>query len=198
VADGQGHAAEAVSTPLFPTPWMYGQRKLTRVEIAVYAGIVAALIAVFASYMIDYMEMAEKTAMQTTLSNMNTGLNLDYAGRLIAGERMDKAGWMSGNPFALARTFPPGYGGELAGRDAASLPRPAWIFDPARREIVYLPRLHKHLRGTGEAEIRFRLDLHPSGFGFVLVPVSPYDWSLSESETISHIACRRGCTPLFS
>jgi hypothetical protein len=177
---------------------MYGRRKLTRVEIAVYAVIVAALIVVFASYMIDYMEMAEKTAMETTLSNMNTALTLNYAGRFISGERIDKAQWVSGNPFELAGTFPPGYGGDLAARDPATLPRPAWLFDSARREMVYLPRLHKYLKATGEPEIRFRLDLHPSGFGFVLVPASPYDWSLGESEEISHIACRRDSTPLFS
>ena len=187
-----------MSTPLFPTAWMYGRRKLTRVEMAVYAVMVAALIVVFASYMLDYMEIAEKTAMETTVRNVNSALNLSYAGRLIAGERLDKAQWIGANPFELARTFPPGYAGELLTADSATLARPAWFFDSRSREIVYLPRLYKHLRATEEGEVRFRLEPHPSGLGFALVPTSTYDWSLGSLEKNSHIACRTARTPLFS
>jgi hypothetical protein len=177
---------------------MYGRRKLTRVEMAVYAVIVAALIVLFASYMLDYMEMAEKTAMETTLSNMTTALNLSYAGRVIAGEPVDKGRWVDANPFELARTFPPGYGGELGRRDPDTMSRPAWLFDSTSHEILYLPRLHRYLRSTRDAQVRFRLESHPSGFGFALLPAFPYEWSLSQSEKNSQIACRRACTPLFS
>lgn len=187
-----------MSTPLVPTPWMYGRRKLTRVEIAVYAVIVATLIVVFTSYMLDYMEMAEKAAMETTLSNVTTALNLRYAAALMAGESVDSARWQRANPIELAQAFPPGYGGELNGRDASRLDRPSWFFDAARAEVLYLPRLHAHLISASGAEIRFHLVRHPSGLGFLLAPTSPYEWRLASFAKNSQSACRTARTPLFS
>lgn len=187
-----------MSGPLLPTPWMYGRRKLTRVEIAVYAVIVGTLIAVFTSYMLDYMEMAEKTAMQATVSNVTSALNLRYASHVMAGQPVDVAQWMSSNPFELAQAFPAAYRGELKREDVAQIERPAWLFDAARREILYLPRLHKHLRAASEGEVRFRLEPHHSGFGFALVPTSAFDWGLAAVEKNSQNACKTPCTPLFS
>ncbi len=156
---------------------MYGRRRLTRVEIAVYAVIVGTLAVVFFSYLADYMEMAEKTAMQTTLSNVTTAINLRYASLLMQGQPAGAERWQGANPFELADAFPPGYRGLLGDQDRRALDRPVWLFDAARAELVYMPRLHAHLSGGSEDELRFRLERHPSGFGFVLAPTSPYEWN---------------------
>lgn len=168
-----------MSTPILPAPWMYGRRKLTRVEIAVYAVVVGTLIVIFSSYMLDYMEMAEKTAMETTVSNVTAALNLNYAARIMAGERVDAASWIASDPFRLAKALPAGYAGDLDGRDKADFGRPAWLYDAEHHQIVYLPRLHSHLQGLESDEIRFGLKRHPSGFGFMLAPVWPYEWRLN-------------------
>ena len=166
-----------MSAPLLPTPWMYGRRRLTRIELAVYGFIVATLLVVFASYVLEYMEMAEKAAMETTVVNVSTAINLRYASAMVAGQEIATAEWMAANPFALAHAFPPNYRGTLGEQDPASLDRPAWLFDTLRAELVYLPRLHSHLGDGDVDELRFRLGHHPSGFGFVLAPTSPYEWS---------------------
>jgi hypothetical protein len=197
-----------VSAPLFPTPWMYGRRRLTRVELAVYAVVVGTLIVVFSRYMLDYMEMAEKTAMETTVSNVTTAINLRYAALIMAGGRVDAAKWMTGNPFELAHAFPPSYRGDLVGPAAGGIDRPAWFFDSVHRELVYFPRLDRYLRSAAKGEVRFRLEPHSSGFGFVLAPTPTYEWSLAGGADAAAILARSAinsqsgfrnyCTPLFS
>jgi hypothetical protein len=184
-----------VSTPLFPTPWMYGRRKLTRVEIAVYAVLVATLVVVFFRYLMDYMEMAEKTAMETTVSNVTTAINLRYASLIMTGKAADEKRWRTENPFRLAEAFPPNYRGTMGAEQRLEADRPSWVFDPLRAELVYLPRLHSHLAAD---EVRFRLKRHPSGFGFLLAPSPPYDWRLEGRAENSQIACKRCPTSLFS
>jgi hypothetical protein len=158
---------------------MYGRRKLARVEIAVYAAIIATLVVVFSSYLLDYMEMAEKTAMETTVSSVTAAINLRYATLVMAGERPGAAHWSSANPFELARAFPPNYRGELGAEQRLELDRPAWAFDELRAELVYLPRLHSYLEDGRTDELRFRLEPNPSGFGFHLAPTLPYTWRLA-------------------
>ena len=165
-----------MSGPLLPTPWMYGRRRLTRVELAIYAVIVAALIAGFSSYALQYMEVAEKTAMDSTLSNVALAINVRYASRLMAGER-DDASWTRQNPFELAKAFPPNYRG-AGGEDLDGADRPAWFFDIERAEIVYLPRLHRFLTTPTDNVLRFALQRSRGGAGYVLVPTSKYQWAV--------------------
>lgn len=162
---------------------MYGQRRLTRVEMAIYGVVIATLVVVFADYAVDYMEMAEKTAMQTTVTNVTAALNIRYAAAVMTGKAINPKRWLAGNPFELAKAFPPNYTGEVSAGASEPATRPAWFFDTAHKEVVYLPRLHSHLEvEDGSAEIRFRLRAHPSGFGFVLVPAPSYSWTLEADE----------------
>lgn len=176
---------------------MYGRRRLTRVEMAVYAFIVAMLVAVFSSYILDYMEMAEKAAMETTVANVTSAINLRYAVLVMSGRQADSAQWFRGNPFELAGISPPNYRGLLGTTSIEELGRPAWLFDAPNAELVYLPRLYSHLDGDGADELRFRLEPHPSGFGFLLVPAVPYRWALAFAKD-SQIPFKNVRTSLFS
>ena len=187
-----------MSTPRFPTPWKYGRRKLARVEIAVYAVVIATLVVVFSSYLLEYMEMAEKTAMETTVSSVSAAINLRYATLVMAGERAAAAQWSTANPFELARAFPPNYRGELGAEQRLELERPAWAFDELRAELVYLPRLHSYLADGTIDELRFRLEPNASGFGFQLAPTLPYTWRLAGFAKNSYVGFRKSCTSLFS
>lgn len=187
-----------MKTPLFPLPWMYGRRRLSRVEVAVYAVVIGTLSMVFFSYLSDYMEMAEKVAMETTVRNVTAAINLRYAMQVMTGDRKRTEQWPKENPFDLAHTFPPNYRGVLGTPEAAGGERPAWLFDAPRAELVYLPRLYKHLEDGAIDELRFRLERNPSGHGFVLAPTAVYSWQLSGIAKNSHIACRTHCSALFS
>lgn len=177
---------------------MYGRRRLTRVEMAVYAFIVAVVIAVFSTYVLGFMEAAEKAAMETTVTNVTAAINIRYAMLMMAGHPGDAAQWTRANPFDLAHTFPPNYRGALGSPETAQLDRPAWVFDTARLELVYLPRLYSHLEEGEVDEVRFRLERDPSGFGFRLAPTSPYKWGMADFAKLSQIPFRKSCTSLFS
>jgi hypothetical protein len=177
---------------------MYGRRRLTRVEMAVYAFIVAALIAVFASYILDYMEMAEKAAMETTVANVTSAINVRYALLVMSGRQGDSSRWFRGNPFELAGVSPPNYRGALGSASTEELGRPAWLFDVSTAEVVYLPRLYSHLDDGEVDQLRFRLEPAASGFGFALVPSMPYRWRLEAFAKDSQIAFKSVRTSLFS
>jgi hypothetical protein len=186
-----------VKAPLVPLPWMYGRRRLSRVEVAVYAVVIGTLCTVFFSYLTDYMEMAEKTAMETTVRNVTAAINLKYALKVMTGDPKRTERWTRENPFDLAQTFPPNYRGLLESPDARA-ERPAWLFDAPRAELVYLPRLYKHLEEGAVDELRFKLQRSPSGHGFVLAPTTVYSWQLSSNAKNSQLACKSHCTALFS
>lgn len=187
-----------MSAPLFPLSWMYGRRRLTRVEMAVYAFIVAALIAVLSTYVLDYMEMAEKAAMETTVANVTSAINLRYAVLAMSGRQGDSAQWFRGNPFDLAGISPPNYRGVLGAASLEEFSRPAWVFDASKAELVYLPRLYSHLDDQGADRLRFRLEPNVSGFGFSLVPSTPYQWGLEAFAKDSQIPFKSVRTSLFS
>ena len=177
---------------------MYGRRRLTRVEMAVYAFIVAMLIAVFSSYVLDYMEMAEKAAMETTLANVTSAINVRYALLVMSDRRTDSGTWLRANPFELANVFPPNYRGVFGATPVGELGRPAWLFDVTSAELVYFPRLYSHLDNGEIDQLRFRLQRNRSGFGFVLVPASPYTWDLTAFAKFSQNGSKTVRTSLFS
>jgi hypothetical protein len=144
------------------------------------------LIAVFSSYVLSFMEMAEKAAMETTVTNVTAAINIRYAMLLMDGRASESAQWTSANPFELARAFPPNYRG-IAGPNSEPFDRPAWIFDPEHAELVYLPRLYSHLADGESDEVRFRLERHRSGFGFLLAPTSPYKWELASLQNFHKV-----------
>ena len=187
-----------MSRLFLPLPWMYGRRRLTRIEIAVYAAVVGALAVLFFSYLTDYMEMAEKTAMETTLKNVTAAINLRYATLVLTGEGARTAQWPGENPFAIARAFPPNYRGEIGAQPAGNAERPGWVFDVSRGELIYLPRLFRHLDAGQLDQLRFRLERHPSGTGYVLVPTTLYSWDVTASAVNSQSPCRHARTSLFS
>lgn len=152
---------------------VYGRRRLTRIELALYVVVAAVLIVVFSAYLLEYMEMAERTAMQMTINNLNAGLNNRFAGRLIKGESTDLGQWIGHDPFEITETYPENYMGELAKNDLGSVDRPAWLFDAETGEVIYLPRLHRYLDRDA---LRFKVQAQRSGFGFALVATSPYSW----------------------
>jgi hypothetical protein len=177
---------------------MYGRRRLTRVEMAVYAFIVAALIAVFASYILDFMEMAEKASMESTIANVTSAINVRYALLVMSSRQADSAQWLRGNPFELAGVKPPNYRGVLGAAVTGETGRPAWLFDASTAEIVYLPRLYRHLDGGEVHQLRFRMEPAASGFGYQLVPTTAYRWGLEAFAKDSQIAFKNVRTSLFS
>jgi general secretion pathway protein G len=154
---------------------MYWRRSVTRVEAAIYAGLIAVLLAIFLERLLYYMEVGERTAMEVTVSRVNSAINVHLAHEMLSGRPLKVLPPLAQNPFQLAKMSPQNFLGEIDGSTLAEVERASWVFDRSRGELVYLPRWH---RGLDSAEldgaIRFKLTF-ASG-RYALVPASAYSW----------------------
>lgn len=153
---------------------MYGRRRLTRLEAGLYAAIAGIVITFFAWQALDYMEIAERAAVNATLHNVAAGLNARLAQDLMRRGRIEPD-WVGRNPFELARVRAPNYVGAVETVEA--VPSASWAFDLSRGELVYVPRLASRLRTAdlGRA-LRFRLVRSANGVSYEVRPATPYRW----------------------
>lgn len=152
---------------------VYWRRRLTRLEVGLYAAIVGVLIAVFLERMLVYMELAERTAMIVTVNNVNSALHIQRALALLEG-RSEKQSQR--NPLDLAKVRVTNRHPDAPDREKiAQLERGYWVYDQSRRELVYLPSLHRRLQTEDvQGTVPFRLLSDP--MGPLLVPAVHYTW----------------------
>lgn len=147
---------------------LYWRRPLTRLEAGTYAALVGVFLVIFARYMLGYMEVAERVAMEATLMNTSAAINIKAAQAFI-GQRPAPRDVMQRNPFEVAGATPPNFG------ELASLASGGWAYDAERGEVVYLPRLRSSLHTSdGQSTLRFRLVRGRAGYAFE--PSAPFTW----------------------
>lgn len=155
---------------------MYWRRRLTRLELALYAIVVGAALAALLDRMLDTMELAERVAMEVTVSRVNSAITTQLASDRLGGRLTRLSELRERNPFEVAGMVASNSHGELDTPRLADLERGYWVFDRSRKELIYLPRLHRGLRtADADSNVHFRLVVRESGT-LVLVPVSPYSW----------------------
>lgn len=161
---------------------MYWRRKLTRLELALYAGLVGVALTVFLDRMLEAMELAERSAMELTLTRLNAAVNVRLALDRIGGADVAIRSDPGRNPVELAQLPLANFHGELDAPRLDELARGYWVFDRSRREFVYLPRLHRRLAVPGGASvIRFRGVILPDQT-YMLVPTHQYSWIAASQE----------------
>lgn len=156
---------------------IYGGRPLSRLEAGLYGGIAAILIVVVAERLLDYMALAERTAVEVTVNQVISAANTRLAYATLRGEALNPEAWNQHSPFALAGLSPVNFVGELDSAQAGTLARGSWAFDRERAELVYQPRLGLGLHTSDpHGALRFRGGLVPGAVAYRLVPVAPYRW----------------------
>lgn len=153
---------------------IYGRRPLTKLEGAIYGAIGALLIVVFAQKLLEFMEIAERSAMEQTVIRINSGINLRLAYALLQGRPVDPSRELTRNPFELAGVIQPNFLGEQDLPDLPTLATRAWVYDRSKRELIYLPRLKRGLR-TADPDAVIRFHIAAKG-PYALVPALPYAW----------------------
>jgi hypothetical protein len=154
---------------------IYGRRPLTRLEAALYGGIAAILITFLAYRLLDVMERAERWSMEATILQLNAAVTTRLAYEAMQGAVSTAPEWVRRNPFELAKMSAPNFAGEV--ESSGSLERGTWAYDPTRAELIYLPRLRSGLHTSDpDGAVRFRAVVKQGGFGYMLVPTSPYMW----------------------
>jgi hypothetical protein len=150
---------------------LYGRRPLTKLERGLYAALAAIFIAIFASELLDYMELAERAAMEATLMNAVAAINVQTARDMLGSPKRDSD--RTRNPFEFAGMAPANFAGELHG---SLPPAGSWGYDSASAELIYAPRLHFKLHtSNGQPVLRFRVESGPGAVKRV-VPIAPYEW----------------------
>jgi hypothetical protein len=156
---------------------MYWRRPLTRLEMALYAAVVAVVLALFLERLLTYMELAERTVMEITVSRVNSALDVRRAYDMLAARAASDPASLSRNPFELAGMSPGNFHGEMDSPSLADLERGNWVFDRARRELIYLPRLRRGLdTADPDGAIHFKLEPRPDA-SYRLVPTPKYAWN---------------------
>ena len=88
--------------------------------------------------------LGEKTVVETTILNIQTGLRYAMAEHVIRGEEQRIVEMAGSNPVQWLEKLPQEYVGECAGEHAAG----SWCFDLGSRELRYRPRLDLGLQPT--------------------------------------------------
>ena len=134
-------------------------RPLTRLELSLVAVTFGIALVIFVDRVLDLMELAERTAMEVTLSNVTAALNTRFAFAVLKGENVE---WQERDPFDIAGVRPPSDN---------------WSYDAEQKELVYRPSLRRylHTEEPGSA-LRFRLAPQRAGAGYRLVPAAGFQW----------------------
>jgi len=121
--------------------------------------IVLVIIAVVAAFLLDALyyaqEQAERTVMEATVRNMDSGLKIEVATRVMRGQEASIRQLVGANPVQWLEKPPDGY----AGICRQELTPGGWCFDAATHEIVYRPRVDRHLEylESGRPGLRWRV-----------------------------------------
>ncbi len=152
--------------------------------------VVICLVAIFASVALErflrYQEIAEKTAMETTIGALRSAQTLQVAARILRGGLPSVAQMADENPVDWLTDPPPGYIGALQDPDAAEVPKGSWYFDLRNKQLVYRPQRTRFFTpGPDNSDrIRFRVVVRIQGSGasaelseLGIRPAAPFHWT---------------------
>ena len=117
-----------------------------RFEWAVLLVVIGLLAIGLLSALHDANERAERQAVELTIRNMRTGMQLAVGEALMQQREGEMAAWVGINPVRWLGSDPAGYRGECSAAESRDLPAGAWCFDRDRRQLMYRPRHTGHLR----------------------------------------------------
>ena len=124
-------------------------------QVSVVIAVIALLATVLLNSLNYVQEKAERTMVETTVLNMEKGLEIEIRTREIRGQTASIPDLVGANPVSWLAGPPEGYAGICR---KAGVPG-EWCFDEATREIVYRPRLEAslELREAGKRDLRWRV-----------------------------------------
>ena len=124
-------------------------------QFSVVIAVTGVLAAALFNAMRFVQERAERTVVLATVRNMDSGVKLEVARRVMNGVEATIPSLVGGNPTEWLTGVPEGYVGNCTG----DLVEGGWCFDQASREIVYRPVLDRYLKypQEGQKMLRWRI-----------------------------------------
>lgn len=158
-------------------------RQRNFLQSGLYVIIAGILAAVLLERLLTYAEAAEKAAMEATLSQLHAGLYARIAFLALRGEYETIEALPGRSPFVTGVMQASNYQGEFVGVPA-DIEGGNWLYDRVRNELVYVPKLTRHLVADPDeqavAHLRFRLEVLRSPtqslMGVAIRPVTAFRW----------------------
>lgn len=156
----------------------------TLLELVIVICIVAILGAVLADRLQRTAELAERSSMEQTASEINTALLLEFAENVIRNKRESISGMVNVNPVTWLAQKPSNYLGEFADAPPAGDASGNWYYDTKDHVLVYLVRRGDDFEpdSAGMKRVRYRVKpLYEETdsrvvVGMILSPVESYKW----------------------
>jgi len=126
-------------------------------------------------------EIGEKTAVEMTLRNIQSGLRWEMSERIITGREASIAELAGSNPVRWLEKPPDEYLGEFSAAPAGFSPG-HWYFDTLHRELRYRPLLVRNLECRecvyidDDVVLSWRIVHTGKGSSVRVVTVTPYRW----------------------
>ncbi len=137
------------------------QAGISKFEFLVVLTVIGIVSWVGLAQLRQVQEMGEKTVVEATVRNIQSGLQHEMGHHLAQGTEASIADIVGSNPVRWLERPPAGYLGEFDSAPPAMVPG-QWFYDRARRELVYWPRLSRNLK-VEAADGRLRWRVEPSG-----------------------------------
>jgi hypothetical protein len=149
---------------------------------------VLVLAGVLLERLLFYQEAAEKARMELEVAALKLALQVQIGTRIAEHRQVDYPALARENPVHWLDVPMSSYRGEPGPQEAQLMAGGSWYFDRSALELVYVPRLRRHLRADsgGGKDVRFRIELMQAQagarkddratVGLRLVPVAAYRW----------------------
>jgi hypothetical protein len=161
----------------------------SRFESMVVITLIAILMGALLQRLLFLEEVAEKTAMETTVVNIRTGLRYKVITLMIAGRTQDLPQLLDQNPIHWLENPPINYLGEFNSLADTDILPGNWYFDVLTKRLSYRLNLDAHFvsKKNGASEIQFKAILSTQKselgnseinalFGVRLNPISDDKW----------------------
>jgi hypothetical protein len=158
-------------------------RQRNYLQSALYVVIVGVIATFLLDRLLTYAEAAERAAVEATVSRVNNALSARLAYLALRGEYAAIESLPAVSPFDTVQARIPAYLGQFDGMPP-EVEGGAWYFDRMRRELVYVPKLSRHLTDAGDEmarpALRYRVEVLSAGArayrGARLQPVGSWIW----------------------
>lgn len=143
-------------------------RQRNYMQSGLYVIIAGILAAMLLERLLTYAEIAEKSAMEATLSRLHAAMYTRVAYLTMRGDHTAIEALATQSPFESAAMRSTNYLGEFVGLPSG-VEDGNWLYDRLRNELVYLPNLKRSfvMRSEDEAvpHLRFRLEVLKTSAG---------------------------------
>lgn len=123
--------------------------------LAVVLGCILVLVCIERYWY--YRELAEKAVFEMTVHNLRSGLRLEQARRILAGESLQTL--EHSNPVHYLEKAPENYNGELTQTDTPLVRKSGWTFVRKDGTLYYQPLINRHLQANLPLALRIDGDL---------------------------------------